>query len=365
MIDTFNLTLTDLDIAGGNLTVETPNYNHATGELEPTYELFRDSNTGQMVTGKKAYLNHGKFTFEIKPNHFVNPSLISERPDLTTVKKINLSVPRYAKGKNRDPVSVGEFKEVLSDLEKTLRDNGIRTNIETASASRVDIFKMVNTDYEFSNYVEVLGLLDFKRLDKTRDYGTTLMMYNKQRQFQIYDKIEEEIIKSKKEKNSNYNRYQKHDLVRFEYRLLKAKSVKSQIGFSTVKDFHQNYGEIERAFYDFSTATFGKEPENVTKLIIEDFRQGLIEYKNRGLKNPIEQFIQHHISFPQIEQQIGTDQFIRIIKEEFNRKTAGEWKKKIREAIKENRLSSMDFTTKESYISLYAEIKRKLLIRTA
>jgi hypothetical protein len=148
MIDTFNLTLTDLDIAGGNLIIDTPNYNHATGELEPTYELFRDSNTGKMVTGKKAYLNHDKFTFEIKPNHFATPKMILERPDLTTHKKVNLSVPRYAKGRNRDPVSVDEFKDVISDLQKTLRDNGIRTNIQTAEASRVDIFKMVNTDYE-------------------------------------------------------------------------------------------------------------------------------------------------------------------------------------------------------------------------
>lgn len=365
MIDTFNLTLTDLDISGANLQIETPNYNLATGEMEATYDLFRDTRTGKIVNAKKAYLNHPKFTFEIRPNHFLNPSLIESRPDLTTIKRVNLSVPKYARGKNTEAVSVGEFKEVLTDLEKTLKDNGIKTNIQNAEVSRVDIFKMLKTDYEFMNYVEVLSLLDFKRLDKNRDYGTTLLSYNNQRQFAIYDKIEEEIIKAKREKNSNYNTRQKHDRMRFEYRLLKSKSVKSQIGFTTVKEYHKNYDQVERAFYEYTQATFGKEPENVTKLIIEDFRQGLIEYKNRGLKNPIEQFIQHHISFPQIEQQIGTDQFVRIIKEEFNRKTAGEWKKKIREAIKENKLSSMDFTTKENYISLYSEIKRKLLIRTA
>ena len=364
MIDTFNFSLTDLEISGANLIIETPNYNHSTGELEPTYDLFRDTRTGKMVNAKKAYLNHPKFTFEIRPNHFQNDlNLIQNRPDLTTIKRINVSIPRYARGRNTYPVSVKEFQGVLTDLEYTLRENGIKTNINNGEVGRVDICKMVNTNYEFSNYLNVLSLLDFKRLDKNRDYGTTLLSYNNQRQYAIYDKIEEEIIKAKREKRKDYNPNQKHQLMRFEYRLLKSKSVKSQIGFTSVKEFPKNYDQVERAFYEYSLTTFGKEPENVTSLLIEDFRTGLLDYKQRGIRNPIEQFILHHISLPEIETSIGTEKFVQLVKETFNRQAASDWKRKIRKATKEVELSKLDSITKESYVSLYKEIKTKLLMR--
>ena len=118
-----------------------------------------------------------------------------------------------------------------------------------------------------------------------------------------------------------------------------------------------------RDSYEYSLTTFGKEPENITSLLIEDFRTGLLEYKNRGVRNPIEQFILHHISLPEIEKTISIEKFVQIVKDIFNRQAASDWKRKIRKAVKEVELSKLDSITKESYVSLYREIKTKLLMR--
>lgn len=360
MIDTLHLTLTDLEISSGNLTIEEPKWNLRTNEKEASFDLFVDKKTGEVIRAKKAYLNSDKFNITIFPNHF---SLIS--PDLKSICKLSLSVPRYAKGKNTDPVSVDEFKEVLKHLEYTLRENGIFTNIDNSEVSRVDLFKMIKTKYEFNDYLPVLSLLEFQRIKNHRDYGTTLLNHNSQRQYAIYDKVEEENIKSKIAKIINHDYNKKHDKTRFEYRLLKSKSVKSQIGFSKTKDFHENYSEVQKPFYDYSLSMFGKEPENIVKPIIEDVRQGLIKYRDKGFQHPIEKYLSNEIAIPSLIKQIGLEDFIQIIKEEFNKQRAYEWKKRIKAVLKNQTLSLIDPSTKETYVSLYREIKTKLLMRVA
>jgi hypothetical protein len=142
---------------------------------------------------------------------------------------VQFSVPKVATGSNYHPTDHKGTVQALKSIQKQLGAIGVRTNLKTASLSRVDVFKTVSAKEPYHAYHPVLAMLQGQRMAK-RDYGTTFLWGNTQQEICVYDKLVE-------------MQHRKCDVsglpgnsIRFEHRMLKAKKVRDTLEMRTVAD---------------------------------------------------------------------------------------------------------------------------------
>lgn len=131
---------------------------------------------------------------------------------------LNVSLPKVkAEGKaNVWPVSQAEALSVLGRANEFIQDEiGIITDLKKASVSRCDIFANADSVYSFNDYRSLFEMLNFKR-QISRDYGSTFLFMNGQRETCIYDKKQEQADKGNETASLPAN------LIRWEYRLKKS-----------------------------------------------------------------------------------------------------------------------------------------------
>ncbi len=232
MIDTLKLSLNDYAISrGAHLDVQPSVFNAATGELLSNFPLWHDGS--RYIEGSKAFHNGEDFNVTIKP---LSPS----QPDSIGCL-VQFSVPKVVTGSNFHATDHNGTVAALKAVEKHLRDVGIKTNIKTASMSRVDAFKTIQTDEPYPAYHSVLSMLQGQRMAK-RDYGTTFLWANTQQEICIYDKLVE--MQQRKASVAGFP----ENSVRFEHRMLKARKVQKTLGMKTVADLLAGYDHVRDTY---------------------------------------------------------------------------------------------------------------------
>jgi hypothetical protein len=265
VIDTLKLSLTDYKVSpGANLFVQPSSFNAATGELCSNHPLWHDG-TGY-IEGSKAFHNGEDFNVTLKPMSPSEPGSVG--------CFVQFSVPKVATGDNYHATDHKGTATALATVEKHLRDVGVRTNIKTASLSRLDAFKTVIADEPYPAYHPLLAMLQGKRMNK-RDYGTTFLWENTQQQICIYDKVAEmearRVSVLKVPANS----------VRFEFRMLKARKVQDMLGMRSAADLLNGYDHVRTVYQQhLHKQLFQRSISDVAVLTARQVQEELSYYKD-------------------------------------------------------------------------------------
>ena len=148
-----------------------------------------------------------------------------------------------ANGSNYQPADLTATKNALKTIHSELKRIGIKTNIKTATLSRLDACKTVVTSEPYEAYHPVLISVTGTDLSiKRRDYGSTFLLHNTQQQFCVYDKIAE--MKANKHSIKNLP----SNSIRFEHRMLKARKIRDASGLCNVKDLIAGYEQVEACY---------------------------------------------------------------------------------------------------------------------
>jgi hypothetical protein len=266
---------------------------------------------------------------------------------------VQFSVPKVASGSNYEPADFGATETALTTIERNLRSIGIRTNINTATISRLDSCRSVVTMEPYRAYAPVLAKLQGQRVSK-RDYGTTFLWHNTLQEVCVYDKREE--MKRRKKNVSEVP----ENCVRFEHRLLKARKVRDVLGFSSVNDLLVGFEQVKCGYKSaMETQLFRYSPAEVEILTVKDFEGYLKVFKEAGNPSYVDAFVRA-VGFRQLS--ADKEAFLRAVENvSENRMTLSRTKKRLLQAEIDALALQRETTSKHTLAELYRELEREVL----
>jgi hypothetical protein len=343
MLDTVKLYTDDFVIRDDTeISIRPSDINYKTGETN-NHKLFKGSN-GQWVTGSKAFLNAENFNLTIKPNN------LTDKIHLW----ISLSVPKFITGDNFYPLDDSEAEGLPSGLDTELKKRGIGLSVGDLAVSRIDTFQNVYASEAFGDYVPVFQLLKAKRQNK-REYGSTFLWENTQREICVYDKLTEVINRGQSVDGLPSN------TIRFEYRLLKSKSVKGALKINTVQNLFYNLGSIREVYRDaMRYHLFDLEVSEVKRLVSSELRTVVKHYLENGGRYWITNLLKDYGAYS-IARLSSIDVFGEIVEDvSGSRKMAYRAKKYVRDC--QNQVAMLEVLECGKTIDqLYQELKNKVL----
>lgn len=385
MIDTLKLNLEDCEITDkAPLILERSPEDQATKQLLCDYDLYVNNTTGEIVTGRKAYLNTHKFNITIKPKYKLETDKIDKKfmydkkyqAGLVVGKIQNIkvesekfnagifvqtSLPRYMNETNFSAVSVSDEKKVLKHLEKDLWNAGIKTNIWNANLSRFDIFSNIITEESFTSYAEIFSMINLSCLQRFEYAGTTFLYKNGEQQICCYDKIFEMENKNKSIKEFKMPKHPPN-VLRIENRLLKKRKIFNLTGFYRLDQLYKNYDFVKEHFKkEVGGSIFKYEPEDIEKRTSKNIKEEMEYFWNKKERQWFDNFcrvkgLEYLLKLSSIETLFEAVDLMDM----FNRMQKSRIKKKIQKVkmdldmMKSNRTSRM-----KSNAELYRELKTK------
>ena len=277
-LDTIHLQLADFTVSEENsLTVQPAPYLAETGDRLFDRHLFTDS-AGREHTGTKAYLN--------VPDRFQLSMLPFQKAETGVNCFLQFSVPKVHYGNNFYSVGEEGSQAVFTSIEKELWDNGIHTELKSAEMCRVDTFKNIEPEEEFSAYAPVFGLLKMRR-GVDRVYPESFLLKNTQQQFCVYDKIAE--MKSRKVEVSHFPAM----AMRFEHRCMSKEKVKTVFGFASVKDlFSGGYETVKKQqVAQWENTLFSHSVEEVLSIGAGVLQEEMQAFKRMYERNWFDRFL--------------------------------------------------------------------------
>jgi hypothetical protein len=223
--------------------------------------------------------------------------------------------------------------------------------------SRADIFKQERTRFIFTDYSDVFTLLSGKRQNK-RDYGTTFLFYNSQRETCFYDKELEMRMR-----DGARDLFSSHTL-RGESRLLTKKAV-NRSGLLTLTDLQTNYDAINdihvksmRDVFTVSDFTSGGE----LYMTSSDVERELLYYKQLygtlGLSQVKRCITLYGLNY--ILESYSVERFINVALSLSDNKNKRDLKAKIEKFLREKALGARAFPGRQK--QLYDELRQKFAV---
>ena len=284
-IDSVHLHIKDYSVTPDTRVEVTPSsYVAGTGELLADFPLYRNTQ-GKEYRGAKAKLNVNAPAFQMSILPFSRGGKVSSTCFL------QFSVPKVHSGSENNFYSVGEggSQAVFKTIEKELWNCGFHTDLNSAEFTRIDTFKNIEPEEEFSAYAPLFGLLQMRRgIDKKYPQG--FLLRNTQQQFCIYDKIAE--MKQSKIDVSHFPAM----AMRFEHRCMKKVKVKAVYGFTSVKDlFSGGYEAVKKQQVpQWKKSLFYHSPEEVIHIGAGQLQAEMQIFKDRYDKKWFEWFLKSY-----------------------------------------------------------------------
>jgi hypothetical protein len=340
MLDTLKIALADYGVTSQTKLIVQSLTEAGTGDKLHNYPLWYLPASGQVIEGSKAFYNDNRFNLTVTP---------------TRGCFVHFSVPRLFTGSNYRPVGQEGCRAVLGAMEGFLRDVGVHCDIWKAKLSRVDSFRNVITSEPYPVYHQLFNLLQARRTQK-RDYGTTFLWHNTQQQFTVYDKIQEMRFK-----HVNVSDYPANTL-RFEHRLLNSRKVHDSLGFDTVLDLQNNYGDIEKNFVSsFGENLFKYEVKDVQILCQSELEAELITFKNLYGRYWFSSYLEA-VGLQSLLKRGNMDVLKKAVESvSGNRMLGYRLSKKMERAQLNMELLQKDRVSGKTLSSLYTELKEKVL----
>jgi hypothetical protein len=346
VIDTLKLSLTDYSILlGADLTIQPAAHNHATGEMTANFKLWNSGD--RWVEGSKAFHNADDFNVSIKPGHSANNDGV--------LAMVQFSVPKVADGSNYHPTDEKGTKVALRGIESRLRAIGIRTNIESATLSRLDAFKTVEADEPYECYHPVLSMIRGRRMAK-RDYGTTFLWANTMQEICAYDKRAEMQLRK-----VPLDGVAKNPL-RFEWRMLKASKVRESLdGMRTVKDLTAGYDQVRVKFVEtMEKQLFPATAREVATVTTSEIEKQLLALREQGGRRYwFDDWLKARGLAAVIGNLDAVEQAVKLVSD--NRATQLKIMRKLKAAQMDAMTMKIIGPSQRTLAELYSELKTKVL----
>lgn len=264
MIDTLKIYTDDFRVRdNANLQIQPAPLDYETN-TQNERKLFRNS-AGEWVEGAKAFLNTERYNLTIKPDNAGEGVKVY----------LQWSLPKAFTGDNFYPLADDQIAAAKQALEDELRDKGIMLELNECKLSRVDAFRNAYTDEGFSDYAALFRLLRAKRQQR-RDYGTTFLWANTQREICVYDKIAE--AANRGVSTAGYPQR----TTRFEYRLLNNRVTQKETGLSKLADL-QDFEGVKVAYKQaLEKNLFSLTVEDAKALVGSEIEKILRSYQATG-----------------------------------------------------------------------------------
>lgn len=333
-IDTLKLRLEHCEIMrDANIIIQPGSFNYKTGFGEKN-GLFIDP-SGNIVIGDKAFCNTPEFQFDITHKG----------------KFVKWSVPLVHSGGINNllaPNSSNDFKATIERVENEMYDNGIKTNLLNGFLSRVDLFKMIRSNYQYPNYDAVYrNLLPGRK--RLLDLGYDSFLYtNGQGQICFYDKHKEMIEKHHTAFNCPNNSH------RHEIRFTNARSNRANLKIDTCSKLIEIYEQLPGMISNELGKVFKWKPEQFKTGLNEDFVNDLLVYQDKHGRNFVSRYFNDYGLITRINE-IGIEGILRGIKQVSNKQAQSVMRKRIAQIEIESRFAD------KSAVDLYSEIRSKAI----
>jgi hypothetical protein len=266
---------------------------------------------------------------------------------------VQFSVPKVATGSNFHPVDHNGTKEALRAIQKHLKAIGVKTSIKTATLSRLDAFKTVQTQEPYQCYHPVLSMLQAKRQSK-RDYGTTFLWGNTQQETCVYDKLEE--MRRRKQPVVGLPR----NSMRFEWRGLKPRKVRDTLGMKTAGDLLEGFDHVQATYKRLlEDQLFKRDVSNLEFQSVKDIEAQLAVFIQAGRRYPFTAWLEA------VALDRGVSDFEAVKKAVDNSFSNRAARRKIHKKLEAARLDAVTLRTvapsKRAMGELYTELKTKVL----
>ena len=226
-------------------------------------------------------------------------------------------------------------------------NKGIKASLLGNNLSRVDIFKMIESNHEYGNYDSVYKSLGVSRKTK-REFGNDSHYWkNTQSEFVIYDKYKEVIAKHGNSFSLPENSH------RHEMRFMKGRSVKKDLKVTTAKELVLIYDSLPVMTSNELSKIFHTNPKEFKLGLNEDFRNNLLIYLETGRNG--KQRILNDTARKHFIETLGIDNYLKIIGEVCGRSQKNKERKEVSRIQLEYGLSNNDL------IDLYDEIRTKAI----
>lgn len=189
---------------------------------------------------------------------------------------LQFSIPRVLYKKNYIDYQFEDFNLLKNTIDSWLKKNDIEFDLDTALISRIDCTFNCQTDEDINNYFDIFKMIAFSRLQKF-DYGSTFLFRNTRRQITVYDKRAEFLALHAPVKKAEKNDYIAEmfpdlpdNLLRFEYRLLRAAMIEKNFKDLSEENIIENYQDALTEFYNLvdNKKNFeGYQDDNVLNLL--------------------------------------------------------------------------------------------------
>jgi len=344
MIDTAKFYTRDFSIRDhAELEIMPSAIDYKTGE-QNNHKLFMRENHS-WVLGAKAYMNTNRINVTIKP--------IGDSRDVFCF--VQMSIPKFMNGDNFYPIDDQLAKEMPKALESELNKRGIGLDVNDLKVSRIDTFKNVFASEGFFDYVPIFRMLKAKRQNR-RDYGSTFLWENKQREICVYDKLQE--IQNRGFSIDGLP----ENTIRFEYRLLNSKSVKKALGFKNAKKLFNNMGSVREVYREaLEYHLFGLDVTEFEKLVGSQWQKAITYYSENEGRNWLSKLRQNFGDYG-IAKSIGIDRFRDMVEKYSYGRVAG-WRveKAVTEGYQQIELIT-GTTGSKTHVDLYSELREKVLM---
>lgn len=168
--------------------------------------------------------------------------------------KIQLSVPKFLTGENYLLADKKDLKKIYSELNDELATMGIKTDVSGARVSRQDVTKNIVADYSPDMYIPIFRQLSASRMHDVEHNAETYTKMNGTREICFYDKIREMTDAGESVSALPEN------VLRSEYRIKKAESVKKTYEVKNFRDVYRNFEGIKETYKDQLKELMFKSP---------------------------------------------------------------------------------------------------------
>jgi len=352
-IDTVHLHIKDYSVTPDTRVEVTPSsYVAGTGELLADFPLYRNTQ-GKEYRGAKAKLNVPAPAFQMTIMPF------SRGGKVTSNCFLQFSVPKVHSGSENNFYSVGEggSQAVFKTIEKELWKNGLHTDLNTAEFTRIDTFKNIEPEEEFSTYAPLFGLLKMRR-GVDRAYPEGFLLKNTQQQFCVYDKIAE--MQKRKVEVSHFPAR----AMRFEHRCMNKDKVQAVFGFTSVNDlFSGGYETVKKQqVSQWKKNLFSHTVEEVIQIGAGVLQEEMRMFKQRFDRNWFDWFLKSYGAYHLA--QVAGIEVVKLALQNFEPDRMKVWRaeKVLEQAKREIDMVKQVEGSNKTLGSLYMELQEKVCL---
>ena len=348
-LDTVHLKLTDYTIEPDTvLEIHPSAYVVGTGEKKSEFPLYRNTE-GEEFRGAFAKLNTPHYQATMKP--------FSAGGKKSTNLFVNFSVPKVHYGNNFYSVGEEGSQAVFKSIEQELWQAGIHTDIETADLCRIDTFKNIEPEEEFSAYAPLFGMLKMRRGADTA-YPEGFLLKNTQQQFCVYDKIAE--MQKRKVEVSHFP----SQAMRFEHRCMNKDKVQAVFGFTSVNDlFSGGYETVKKQqVSQWKKNLFSHTVEEVIQIGAGVLQEEMRMFKQRFDRNWFDWFLKSYGAYHLA--QVAGIEVVKLALQNFEPDRMKVWRaeKVLEQAKREIDMVKQVEGTNKTLGTLYMELQEKVCL---